>query len=182
MIVSVLAALALTPWHSAWFQGDVAWAAANGVPGFTEVSGSWVQPAIGTAPGTVDLWAGVTVESDRLLQAGTEATAVDGAATYFAWITAWTGQPGQTIIVGSVSPGDHISVTLDRAAPGHWTVTVADAGHWTVSRIYAWSATGLDAGWFAEDPATWTGRRLTPAQVGSVTVEATARSSGVGRS
>ena len=152
--------ISATGWASSNWSGY----AITGGP-FTSVTGSWVVPAVAkTRHATYSSsWAGIDgFNNSNLIQAGTEQDYYSGAAHYYAW---WEILPAaETRISLSVSPGDHVSVSITRGSSG-WTITVKDARSGTFTTVKAYSGPGTSAEWIQEAPSVG-GRIATLARYG----------------
>jgi hypothetical protein len=120
---------------------------------FTEVTGSWVVPTVGQDTyGDSSTWVGIDgVESHGdLVQAGTDESWSAAGALYYAW---YELLPQASIELGTVAPGDHITVKIDEARVGTWAISVDDltqGTNWTNSVSY--NAPGTSAEWVEEAP------------------------------
>ena len=135
---------------------------------FTDVKGSWVQPAVTCAPRASTysaFWVGLggfSGGSGGLEQIGTESDCRNGTPVYTAWYELLPAE--STPIDLAVSPGDTISaeVSVNGAAA---TLTLTDV---TTNQTFSTTATPslLDtssAEWIAEAPSQCLGRnRCTP--------------------
>ncbi|WP_435130746.1 G1 family glutamic endopeptidase [Actinacidiphila sp. bgisy144] len=124
------------------------YAAANGNGGDTQVSSSWVQPAVDctvTPSGMSSFWVGLDGwTNDALEQTGTEADCVNGQASYYAW---WEVLPAnQSLFSGvTVAPGDRLSADVVDNGNGTFTMTLADATRgWTRTKTAAGSSNRQD--------------------------------------
>ena len=112
-----------------------------------EFSSTW----IGIGGGCID--AGCTATDSTLIQAGTEQDVdATGKASYSSW---WEiiPEPSTPITTLTISPGDHMHVTIAEATPGMWTITVADL---TTKKSFTtttpYSSSHLTAEWIVETP------------------------------
>jgi hypothetical protein len=157
------------------WSGEVAWASRNGVMGFDDVTGAWVQPSVVAASSAeyADTWVGVDGYDGKLLQTGTTAWTEDGTVSYEAWFVAWDGTPsGMTVIDEPVAAGDHLQATIERNASGLWSAELDDStAGWTWSTTVTYPANGSTAEWIEEAPGTWSTRAhyQTLADYGSAT-------------
>jgi hypothetical protein len=126
--------------------------------GFTEVGGSWTQPAV-TCTNEDQLfsgWVGLDgYSTDTVEQDGTLAWCFEGVAYYYTWYEMY---PAGTIEEGtSVQPGDSISAEVT-ANDGNYVLSVTDATNpsnsFSTTQTCA-TTTCLDASaeWVAERPA-----------------------------
>ena len=66
-----------------------------------------------------------------------------------------------------VSPGDKVTVSVDRAGTNRWTITLADpTEHWTWTKSVAYTSSESSAEWILEAPTV--GSQSTLADVGTV--------------
>ena len=144
-----------------WYSSNWAGYAVAAGP-YRSVSGQWTVPAVvptGRSSYSAQ-WVGVDgVSSDALIQAGTEVSFFNGTAHYAAW---WEILPAPAVSIRTltVRPGDVISVTIARVAPGRWRITLKDgrSGSFTTTRGYA--GPGASAEWIEEAPLV--GSRIPP--------------------
>lgn len=138
--------------------------------GYSGVWGSWIVPTVGSASWGADAtWVGLGgVESDDLLQAGTQAVvSPDGGVEYQAWVEAMPGASHEVPL--EVSPGDSVSVSIQKSAPGLWRVSLSNT---TTGKKYALSvpydSSELSAEWIEEAPSTMEGKVLPLSLFGAV--------------
>ena len=99
---------------------------------FTSVSATWTVPTVtGSAPAFSAIWTGIGGwyrNSNKLIQAGTEQDALSGGNSYVAWYEVFPQAP---VSVGSVNPGDSITVTISENAgnPPSWHITIKDGAN-----------------------------------------------------
>src|SRR5690242_17951340 len=135
---------------------------------FNSVQGDWTVPTatqhtagqaessstwIGIGGGCID--ANCTVGDNTLIQTGTEQDVdASGKASYSAW---WEliPAPGLTISNMAVSPGDHMSATIQEVVPNSnvWTITLKDVTKGeTFSQTVPYTSTHATAEWIQETP------------------------------
>ena len=120
---------------------------------FTEVTGSWVVPAVSQATfGDSSTWVGIDgIQSHGdLVQAGTDQSWSPAGALYYAW---YELLPEASVELGLVFPGDHITVKIDETTAGKWAISVDDLTkntNWANSVSY--NAPGTSAEWVEEAP------------------------------
>lgn len=131
--------------------------------GITAVAATFTVPAAGLVPpGFAATWAGIGgYSTSDLIQAGVAEQSLPSlpgvGPQYDAWVetlptasvplTGCSGEPGCT-----VTPGDHVSVTIHLVRSGTWSVTVTDAGKWRWSNQLAYDSTESSAEWILEAP------------------------------
>jgi len=100
---------------------------------YTQVSASWVQPAVncsGTPRSYSGFWVGLGahlgpyVKGSTTEQTGTTAYCFDGSPFYNAWYELWPTP--EVDYPMHVRPGDTISASVATDGNGHFTLTVAD--------------------------------------------------------
>ncbi len=145
--------------------------------GVTSVSSTFVVPTAGAVPpGFAATWTGIGgYSTSDLIQAGTaEQSAPDNPVLgpqYYAWYellpaseTQLTGCAGDANC--TVTPGEHIAVTITRAATNTWKISMRDAGHWSWSKRLSYNSSMSSAEWILEAPTLVTQTLLAP--VGTV--------------
>jgi hypothetical protein len=137
---------------------------------YTEVSATWTVPSVvaSTSGEATSTWIGIDgADNNDLIQAGTTEQVVGGSATYFAW---YEILPAVSVPVGTVDPGDQMSVQIEEVAPGTWRIDITDATlDQSASGDVAYSGPGDSVEWIQEDPAIDTQGDLAPlADFGSV--------------
>ncbi len=126
-------------------------------PDVTEVSASWVVPAV--KPAAQDLysavWVGIGGEFDStLIQCGTRQDSVGGLTAYSAW---YELLPGNSIRIQQimVSPGDQMQATikLAKAATDSWLLNITDVTKGrSFQKTFTYSSSQLSAEWILERP------------------------------
>ena len=102
--------------------------AASGANGsVTKVTGSWVEPSATCTSSTsmAAFWVGIDgLNSSTVEQVGTIVECVGGVASYYSW---WEMYPLNNIqLVGSVSPGDHITASVTHTHSGSYKLVLND--------------------------------------------------------
>jgi hypothetical protein len=127
------------------------------------VASTFIVPKAGLAPpGFAATWAGIGgYNSSDLVQAGVAEQSAPNSPLgpqYYAWYellpaseTQLTNCSGERSC--AVSPGQVVTVTIDRAATSSWTIVVADAGHWRWSKTVRYASTRSSAEWILEAPS-----------------------------
>ncbi len=118
------------------------------------VSGSWLVPVVAptSRPTFSALWLGVDgVDARGLIQVGTEQDYYGGRAHYGVW---WEVLPAPAVPIRSfgVHPGDTISASVTRVAPGRWRITISDSRGGRFTTIRAYDGPGSSAEWIEEAP------------------------------
>ena len=131
----------------------------------TEVQGSWTVPSAGTLPpGVSSTWVGIGgFSTTDLIQAGTQQASspysqVFAGGAYSAWyemlpanpvyLSGCTGDSACT-----VTPGDHMAVSITNGGGNSWTIDVADSGKWTYSLKVTYASSESSAEWIHEAPS-----------------------------
>ena len=121
---------------------------------FTSVTGSWTVPSVSaTTAGADATWVGIGgIDSNDLIQAGTEATVSGGAVTYNAWIEMLPASSKPISL--SVNPGDSVTVTITEKSAGLWAIAMQNnttGGAYNTTVRYASSHTSAE--WVQEAPS-----------------------------
>ena len=141
--------------------------------GITQVTGSWTVPSVSPSRKATysASWVGIDgFNNSSLIQTGTEQDFYQGSAHYTAW---WEILPAAETVIPAitVSPGDHFSATITRAAGSTWTITLRDGStgqSFTTSQTYTGPETSAE--WIQEAPTV--GGRIAPlADYGSMTFD-----------
>jgi hypothetical protein len=123
---------------------------------YTAVSGTWIVPTVqaGTTPAVDATWVGIGgLNTSDLIQAGTQAEAVNGQVEYSAWIELLP-QDSHPIPL-TVAAGDTVSVTIAEQQAGNWLITVTDATNNQRYQQAVQYQSSLDsAEWIEEAPAS----------------------------
>src|SRR6185437_1344120 len=119
---------------------------------YTSVTGTWVVPSVSSATsGTADAtWVGIGgVQSQDLIQEGTQAIVDGGTVTYSAWIETLPGY-SKTVPL-AVQSGDSITATLTEESPGEWLVDIRDntSGN-EYTKTVAYNSSHSSAEWVEE--------------------------------
>jgi hypothetical protein len=131
--------------------------------GITAVSSTFTVPAAGLVPpGFAATWTGIGgYNTTDLIQAGTSEQSLPTlplvGPQYNAWyellpnsetpISNCTGDANCT-----VTPGDHMSVSITLVSGSTWHIAMTDAGHWTWSLDVAYASSKSSAEWILEAP------------------------------
>jgi hypothetical protein len=124
---------------------------------FSDVKGSWVQPAA-TCNGKStysSFWVGLDgYSSSTVEQVGTEADCSHGEAVYYAW---WEMFPNvsHTISFFTVSPGVSYSAEVESAGGDNFTLTLSGGGNspFTLTTPLGFDPSLSSAEWIAEAPS-----------------------------
>ena len=128
---------------------------------FSSVTGSWVVPTVSAASSGADAtWVGIGgLNSNDLIQAGTQATVTGGGVSYEAWVE-MLPQSSRTVPL-SVSAGDAVTVTLTKKAASDWAIAIKNN---TTGETYdvtvQYQSSLSSAEWVQEAPSA--GRGLVP--------------------
>lgn len=166
-----MSTLALLLVHAAAASSNWAGYAVTGTT-FTDVKGTWVQPAV-TCPATGSSYAafwvglgGYSGSNGGLEQTGTESDCVDGQPVYDAWYELLPD--GSVRVPMDISPGDTITAEVAVAADGtDVTLTITDTTNGETFTTLQ-TPTTLDtssAEWIAEAPSRCFGSRCLPLQL-----------------
>ena len=142
-----------SPGGLGWYSSN--WAGYTVAAGpYRSVSGQWKVPAVSpTRRASYSAqWVGIDgFTNDSLIQAGTQANFVDGAARYSAW---WEILPAPAVTIRSltVRARDAISVTIERVASGRWRITLKDGRSGTFTTVRAYAGPASSAEWIEEAP------------------------------
>ncbi|HWC86189.1 MAG TPA: G1 family glutamic endopeptidase [Solirubrobacteraceae bacterium] len=135
--------------------------------GITAVSSTFTVPAAGLLPpGFAATWAGIGgYNSSDLIQAGTAEQSLPTLPLlgdllgdqYYAWYELLPGAEVQlTGCAGdaacTVTPGDHMSVSIRQVGATEWSISMTDAGHWSWAQNVSYSSSGASAEWILEAP------------------------------
>ena len=131
--------------------------------GFTNVSGSWVQPSATCTDGTATysaFWVGIgggSQQSQALEQTGTQADcSASGSVSYFAWYELVPNGPVQLSM--QVHPGDRMSAEV-RVNGSSVVIYLIDhtTGAWTQKNLQMSDPDTSTAEWVAEAPSSCQG-------------------------
>ncbi|MCL5950961.1 MAG: G1 family endopeptidase [Chloroflexi bacterium] len=137
---------------------------------FTAVSGSWTVPNVSsTTTGMDATWVGIGgVNSQDLIQAGTQAVVQSGQITYSAWYETLP-QSSQTVPM-TVNPGDKVSVSITQQPDGTWKILMQDTTNaQTYQTTLNYTSSNSSAEWIEESPATGRGTILPLDSFGTLT-------------
>ena len=128
---------------------------------FTSVTGSWIVPTVSAASTGADAtWVGIGgLNSNDLIQAGTQATVSGGDVTYEAWIEMLPAS-SKTVPL-SVSAGDSVTVSLTQRSGRDWAIAMKNntTGE-TYNVTVQYSSSVSSAEWVQEAPSA--GRGVIP--------------------
>lgn len=121
---------------------------------YTSVTGTWTVPNVtATTSGADATWVGIGgVDSNDLIQAGTQATVSGGAVEYDAWIE-MLPRSSRPVSLG-VHPGDSVTVAITQQTGDQWSITIRNN---TTGDRYAttvtYRSTNSSAEWVQEAPS-----------------------------
>jgi hypothetical protein len=125
---------------------------------YTAVSGTFVVPSL-TSPEQANTymseWVGIDgVTNEDLIQAGIQETPVDVETGTFSVQAWWEILPAPETIINSltVSPGDLVTVTIDKVSETEWDIQLTDNKTGTFSTEQPYSGPGTSAEWIVEAP------------------------------
>ena len=128
---------------------------------YTSVGGSWIVPNPTTqdtvTPYADATWVGIGGASGRdLIQAGTQAIALNGSFVYEAWYELLPDE--QMIVPLAVSAGDSITASLNESSPDVWDISITNntTGHVYQTSV-TYSSSHSSAEWIEEMPIGSTG-------------------------
>jgi hypothetical protein len=125
---------------------------------YTAVTGTWTVPNVSaTQAGADATWVGIGgIDSNDLIQAGTQATVSGGEVAYEAWIEMLPSSSRPVSL--SVNPGDSVTVTLTQKDAVNWTIAMKNN---TTSQRYSTTVTyrssNSSAEWVQEAPSVGRG-------------------------
>jgi hypothetical protein len=142
-------------------------------PTFSTVSAQWVVPTVQPSQSAQysSTWIGIDgYESGdaSLIQTGTAQETSGGATSYYDWYEIITpSDPAPAMTIGAVSPGDHMTASVQEVTPGTWMIAITDVTSGNVfSQQFPFSAPESSAEWIEEAP-TVGGAQSTLADFGS---------------
>lgn len=148
---------------------------------FTEVQGSWTEPAV-TCPAKATysaFWVGIDGYKDATVeQTGTEADCIGGTARYSAWYEMYPKSP--VTFRTTVAPGDVMNAQVTRSGKT-FTLKITDSTQGWTRKVNASSAAAKSssAEWIAEAPCcTRLGAPLPLSNFGSVAFTSAEAASG----
>lgn len=131
--------------------------------GVTAVSSTFTVPSAGLVPpGFAATWAGIGgYNTSDLIQAGTAEQSPPSnpllGPQYYAWYellpnseTQLTGCSGDANC--TVTPGDHINVSISLSGTNTWLISLSDSGHWSWSKTVNYASSESSAEWILEAP------------------------------
>jgi len=128
---------------------------------YTSVTGTWTVPTVSAATQGADAaWVGIGgIDTNDLIQAGTQATVSGGEVSYEAWIEMLPASSRPVSL--SVNPGDSVTVTITQKAAVDWTIALKNN---TTGQRYSTDVTyrssNTSAEWVQEAPSA--GRGVIP--------------------
>ena len=129
---------------------------------FTAVSGTWTIPTVsastsGTSARADATWVGIGgATTTDLVQAGTQATVVNGVVQYSAWVE--TLPQASRDVSLAVTAGDTVTVSLTQPTAGTWNITIQNTtsgGVYNGTVTYASSVSSAE--WIEEAPTAGKG-------------------------
>ena len=126
--------------------------------GYTAVTGTWTVPTVSaTSAGADATWVGIGgIDSNDLIQAGTQATVSGGELAYEAWIEMLPSSSRPVSL--SVNPGDSVTVTLTQRGAIDWTIAMRNN---TTGQRYGtmvtYRSSSSSAEWVQEAPSAGRG-------------------------
>jgi len=129
---------------------------------FTAVSGTWTIPTVsastsGTSARADATWVGIGgATTTDLVQAGTQATVVNGVVQYSAWVE--TLPQASRDVSLAVTAGDTVTVSLAQPTAGTWNITIQNTtsgGVYNGTVTYASSVSSAE--WIEEAPTAGKG-------------------------
>ncbi len=124
---------------------------------FTDVKGSWTQPAASCSSGQTaysSFWVGIDGDTTNTVeQTGTDADCSSGSPVYYAWYEMYPKFPVN--LSNTVRPGDSITAEVKVATGGKFTLIISDSTqHWTFTTNQTLKKAKLgSAEWIAEAPS-----------------------------
>lgn len=128
---------------------------------FTDVKGSWTQPAASCSGGQTaysSFWVGIDGDTTNSVeQTGTDADCSSGSPVYYAWYEMYPKYPVN--LSYTVKPGDSITAEVKVSGSGKFTLTISDSTqHWSYSTNQSSRKAKLgSAEWIAEAPSSSSG-------------------------
>jgi Peptidase A4 family len=124
--------------------------------GFTDVVGTYVQPAAVSCSSThtySSFWVGIDgYSSDSVEQLGTDTDCSGGSPSYYAWYEMY---PANSVDISTakypVAPGDKLTAGVKRSGTSY-TLTLKDVGKWNFSITKTGADADSSAEWIAESP------------------------------
>ena len=145
-------------------------------PTFTAISAQWVVPTVQPSQSAQysSTWIGIDgFESGdtSLIQTGTAQETSNGSTSYYDW---YEILPSYAVEVGSVSPGDHMTASVQQVTMGTWKIAITDVTSGSgFSRQFPYTAPDSSAEWIEEAP-TINGDQSTLADFGSASFSSVA--------
>jgi hypothetical protein len=145
-------------------------------PTFSAISAQWVVPTVQPSQSSQysSTWIGIDGYGDSsLIQTGTAQETSSGATDYYDW---YEILPAYAVVIGSVTPGDHMTASVQEVTAGTWTIAITDITSGSVfSQQFAYSGAASSAEWIEEAP-TINGVQSTLADFGSASFSGVADS------
>jgi hypothetical protein len=126
---------------------------------YTSVTGTWTVPTVtATIAGADATWVGIGgIDTNDLIQAGTQATVSGGEVAYEAWIEMLPASSRPVSL--SVSAGDSVTVTITQKAAVDWTIQMKNN---TTGQGYSttvkYTSSNSSAEWVQEAPSAGRGQ------------------------
>ncbi len=123
--------------------------------GVSAISATWQVPqTLGPANSDSSTWIGVGgVNSNSLIQAGTDQYVQHGKSHYYAWIETLPQLP-QPLNEIDLLPGDMVTVTISRTGPQQWSIQIVDHdANESVSRSISYPSCACSGEWIEEAPS-----------------------------
>jgi|GEM_PF-3475898 len=136
----------------------------------TAITATWQVPQVGN-PTDADssTWVGIGgIQSDSLIQAGTDQLMQHGNPYYYAWIEMLPNAP-QKVVGIDLLPGDTVTVSIVANGGTNWTITLVDHdSKQTVTKNVVYQSCLCSAEWIEEAPSV-NGKETTLANFTSAT-------------
>ena len=149
--------------------------ATGAVGTFSDIQASWVVPTVQTSqfPAASATWIGIDGAPNApnsIIQTGTAQVTEDGETAYEAWYELY---PAGSVTIKSiaVSPGDHMTATIQKVAVNTWSLSISDdtTGSNYSNPAVPYGGPGASAEWIEELPTVEGGTQPTLANFGSAT-------------
>lgn len=128
---------------------------------FTDVKGSWTEPAVTCSrrqTAYAAFWVGIDGDgTNSVEQTGTDSDCSRGTPTYYAWYEMYPAYP--VYLSNPVSPGDSFTAEVKYNGSGSFTLTIKDnTKGWTFTTNQTLNGAALgSAEWIAEAPSSTSG-------------------------
>lgn len=136
----------------------------------TSVSATWQVPQVtGDSDSDSSVWVGIGgIQSDSLIQAGTDQVVQDGKAHYFAWVEMLPDLP-KPLVDFEVLPGDSVQFSITYTGASQWQVKAVNlTTSQAITKSYSYASCQCSAEWIVEAP-TANDRQTALANFASVT-------------